>query len=122
MSEENAPQAEPEEKEFIDAAMKIIMPAGDARNQAAASLDAMLAGDGQKAAELLREANASILEAHHVQTGLIQKEARREMETGTSTHIPLFFIHAQDTLMTIMSEVKLVESMERMYQAIKGAE
>lgn len=109
------------EEEFLQAAFKIIMPAGDARNNAAASLDALLDGDDEKAEALLKEARNNILEAHKVQTELIQAEAAREMSTGTSTKVPMLFIHAQDTLMTIMSEVKLTESMERMYRTLRDS-
>lgn len=107
------------EQEFLQAAFKIIMPAGDARNNAAASMNALLDGDDEKADELLKEARGNILEAHKVQTELIQAEAAREMSTGTSTKVPMLFIHAQDTLMTIMSEVNLTEAMERMYRALR---
>jgi PTS system cellobiose-specific IIA component len=115
---------EPEESEnkFIDAAMGIIMSAGDARNHAKESIDALLAGDEEKADELLEQAKKDILAGHRAQTSIIQEEARYEMTTKKSQQIPLLFIHAQDTIMTIMSEVNLTESMEKMYKAIKHPE
>lgn len=109
------------EQEFMEAAIKIIMPAGDARHNATESVNALIAGDDEKAEKLLKEAHQNILAAHKVQTELIQSEAAREMNTGTSTKIPLLFIHAQDTLMTIMSEVTLTESMEKMYRSLRDS-
>lgn len=117
------PEQEAErEQEFLQAAFKIIMPAGDARHCAAEAINAQLEGDDEKADAQLKEAHQNILAAHKVQTDLIQSEAAREMSTGTSTMIPLLFIHAQDTLMTIMSEVNLSESMVKMYRALKAAQ
>lgn len=110
------------ENKFIDAAMGIIMSAGDARNNAKESLDALLAGDEAKADELLAVAKKNLIEGHRAQTEIIQEEARYEMTTKKSSQIPLLFIHAQDTIMTIMSEVNLTESMEKMYKAILHAQ
>ena len=110
------------ENKFIDAAMGIIMSAGDARNNAKESLDALLAGDEAKADELLAEAKKNLIEGHRAQTEIIQEEARYEMTTKKSSQIPLLFIHAQDTIMTIMSEVNLTESMEKMYKTILHAQ
>lgn len=110
------------ENKFIDAAMGIIMNAGDARNNAKESLDALLAGDEAKADELLAQAKKNLIDGHRAQTEIIQEEARYEMTTKKSSQIPLLFIHAQDTIMTIMSEVNLTESMEMMYKAILHAQ
>lgn len=108
-----------ESNKFIDAAMGIIMSAGDARNHAQESIEALLAGDEARADELLEQAKKDLLDGHRAQTAIIQEEARYEMTTRKSSQMPLLFIHAQDTIMTIMSEVNLTESMEKMYKAIQ---
>ncbi len=113
-----APDSE-EDNKFIDAAMGIIMSAGDARNHAKKSIEALLAGDEARADELLEQAKKDLLDGHRAQTAIIQEEARYEMTTKKSSQIPLLFIHAQDTIMTIMSEISLTESMEKMYKVIQ---
>ena len=107
-----------EENKCIAAAMPIIMAAGDARNNAKASLDALMAGDEAKADELLKQAKEDLKKGHGAQTDLIWAEAQYEFNTGKTSEIPLLFIHAQDTIMSIMTEVKLTESMEQMYKQI----
>lgn len=100
--------------QFVQAAMQIILHAGDARNYATDSMNALMNGDDDKADELLKKAKEEITEAHKNQTDLLQEEMRYE-GTGKESQVPLLFIHAQDTIMTIMTEVNLIEKMEKMY-------
>ena len=85
---------------------EIVAFAGDARSRLMEALAAAQKGDYAKAEELVEAANACIVEAHHAQTSLLQKEA-----AGEHYKTCLLFTHAQDTLMTIMSEVNLTEKM-----------
>lgn len=108
------------QEEFVTSAMHVILAAGDARHAADASFEALLSGDMKKADELMKEADKNILEAHHRQTSIIQTEAAIEMRTGRPSAVPLLFIHAQDTVMTIMSEVRLYKAMSKMYKQLKS--
>ena len=57
---------------------EIVAFAGDARSRLMEALAAAQKGDYAKAEELVEAANACIVEAHHAQTSLLQKEAAGE--------------------------------------------
>ena len=103
--------------QFVEVAMQIILHAGDARNFSSDALDALLNDEVEKADELLKQANAEVVEAHKLQTDLLQSEMKYEF-TGKSSQVPLIFIHAQDTVMTIMSEVNMIKKMVAMYKKL----
>lgn len=97
--------------------MDIILNAGDARNHALEAVSMARSGDFETAKEKIVQAKEAINKAHCFQTETIQEEAR-----GNQSELSLLFIHAQDTLMTIMSEVKVFEEMIYMYHLIlKGS-
>lgn len=85
-------------------AMQIIMDAGDAREYIAKSISAMEEDCFQQAEKYLADAQEKIKQAHGRQTEVIQDEAR-----GVSHPFSLLFTHAQDTLMTISSELNLAK-------------
>lgn len=103
--------------EFVEVAMQIILHAGDARNLSSDALDALLNDDVAKADDLMKQANDEIVEAHKLQTDLLQNEMKYEF-TGKSSQVPLIFIHAQDTVMTIMTEVNMIKKMISMYKKL----
>lgn len=86
--------------------MHIILSAGDARNNIKAAIDYLSNGDDENYHAEMKTAKENIREAHSSQTELIQSEA-----AGANITPNLLFIHAQDTLMTIMSEYNLVGNM-----------
>ncbi|WP_070059230.1 PTS lactose/cellobiose transporter subunit IIA, partial [Streptococcus agalactiae] len=57
---------------------EIVSYAGEARSKLIDALKAAQNGDFEKAEELVESANSSIVEAHHAQTSLLQKEAAGE--------------------------------------------
>ena len=85
--------------------MGIIINAGDARTCAADAMQAELRGDRAAADAKLKEAK----KAHNAQTDVIQDECR-----GNPTELSLLFMHAQDTVMTIISEVSMIRLMIQM--------
>ncbi|WP_223594104.1 PTS lactose/cellobiose transporter subunit IIA [Neobacillus bataviensis] len=87
------------EKDINEISMQIILHAGDARVIIKEALDCIATCDFEKAEQKLTEAKKKITAAHSVQTATIQGEAR-----GEKIEFSLLFAHAQDTLMTIMSE------------------
>ena len=91
---------------LISVAMKIIMNSGNARTKANQALEALEIFDFSKAYKKITEAKEDIKKAHQEQTEIIQNEA-----AGKHYQTCLIFTHAQDTLMTIMSEVNLTEKM-----------
>jgi PTS system cellobiose-specific IIA component len=86
--------------ELTTTAMTIILHAGDARSAIRKLYEAVSRGDRAAAEAALGTARDEIRQAHQAQTDLIQAEAGGAQHTLT-----LLFSHAQDTLMTINSEV-----------------
>lgn len=103
----------------VQASMQIILHAGDARVACKQALDAIAAGDFDEAKAKLKESQKKITEAHKVQTDAIQDEMRRatgELEGGGSEY-SLLFTHAQDTLMTIYSEINIAKQLLKIFTA-----
>lgn len=101
------------DEQIIENAMKIIMSAGDARVCNQKALDALAEFDIEKAKELIKEANKYITEAHKVQTDAIQGETR-----GEKAEYSLLFAHAQDTLMTIYSEINIAKQLIKVIESV----
>ena len=95
-----------ENEEMVTAAMQIIMNAGDARPKVKDALKLGKAFDFENAGAKMEEARKCIAQAHHAQTDIIQSEAG-----GKKYEFSLLFAHAQDTLMTIMSEIQMADEM-----------
>lgn len=105
-----------EVKEDIQAiAFQIILHAGDARSSAMEAIQLAQAGNYDEAEAKIEAASQSFTEAHHVQTNLLQKEARGEMTDPT-----LIMIHAQDHLMTAMVVKDMAHVMIDLYRQLKG--
>lgn len=88
------------------AAMQIILGAGNAREKVFAAITAATDGDFDAATSLLSEAQQEITNAHRLHTDHIQAEAG-----GVETPYSLLFTHAQDTLMTAYSEFRLMKKL-----------
>lgn len=108
--------------DLMQAAMQIIMHAGDAREANVEALELAAEGDFAKAREKWEKANEEIVIAHRIQTDSIQDEIR---EDAPSEH-SLLFTHAQDTLMTINSEIlltgKILNAFEGFSQRLEALE
>ena len=94
-------------------AMTILMAAGEARAEIKQAYEAVAAGDLKAADEHIGAADAKILEAHHVQTDHIQGALR-----GEKQEYDLLFSHAQDTLMTIYSEIIVAKQLYKVFCAL----
>ena len=95
-----------ENNELILSAMGILTHAGDARLHTKEALKYVQALQFEKADACLNEAKKEITQAHAAQTEIIQAEAR-----GVQYEYCMLFNHAQDTLMTINSEIELCSSL-----------
>ena len=69
--------------------------------------------DIEAARGLLTEARKDIIEAHRIQTVLLQAES-----AGEETEYSILFSHAQDTCMTVNSEFALAEELIEMWNAL----
>ena len=106
--------------DFPKVSMDIIVNAGEARNNAVDAIDNLMKGDAQASEESLVKAKESIKRAHQAQTEVMQTLAFREYNEGKEQeNLPMLFIHAQDTIMTIMAEVNMTEQMIKMYKKLE---
>ena len=97
--------------------MQIIAHAGDARSD---FLEAVrFAGKGKidDARQLIKEGTDKILEAHHFQTDLIQRECG-----GEKLDINFLSIHGQDHLMTALVIKDLSQCILDLYQRLEKLE
>ncbi len=90
--------------EHAQVAMQIIMHAGDARTKTMDALRALKEFDIIHAKEHLSGAKEYLVKAHNVQTGALQEEAE-----GKEIEYSILFSHAQDTCMTVYSEMNIAE-------------
>ncbi|WP_163101486.1 PTS lactose/cellobiose transporter subunit IIA [Peribacillus alkalitolerans] len=95
------------------AVFEIISFGGNAKSLFYEALNAAENNDFDKAEELMKEGSAELNKAHNMQTKLIQFEIN-----GGSMEKTLLLIHAQDHLMTTISEQSLIERMIKMNKKI----
>ena len=112
---ENNAVTEYEDKvdEMTEVAFQIIMHAGDARIASEEALKALHTFDFEAAKKKVDESFDCLLQAHQIQTDLIQKEA-----AGEKYEISLIFNHAQDTLMTSMTQCRLTRELCTLYELL----
>ena len=102
-------------EQLNSAAMQIILHAGDCRDLLNEAINDLLDDKSEEEVkEKITQAKKEITKAHVIQTDMIQSSINEE-ELQTT----LLFTHAQDTLMTINSEVNLVQSMIRLYRKLE---
>ncbi|GAA6427854.1 PTS lactose/cellobiose transporter subunit IIA [Dielma fastidiosa] len=101
-------------EDLNQAAMQIILHAGDCRKVLNDALNAVYEDDMAGAEKKLKIAKAEITEAHRLQTAMIQGTIMDENQPTS-----LLFTHAQDTLMTINSELLLVKHMIKLYKKLE---
>lgn len=95
----------------------IIGNAGEAKSLSYEALNASIKGDFEKSDNLIKEAEKAILKVHNIQTTLIQKEA-----SGEKLELSMLFIHAQDHIMTAITENELIKKMILQNKKIKELE
>lgn len=87
-------------------AFTVILHAGNAKAEAYKALGEAKEGNFENVEEYLKNAKNELNEVHGVQTELLTAEAN-----GEGCSAPIILIHAQDHLMTAMSEINLVEEL-----------
>lgn len=86
------------------AIMNIIINAGDCKNHCYTALSNVKEQKYEEADNELALAGEALAKAHDAQTEMLQKEAG-----GEKIQLSLLFVHAQDHLMTAISEKNLIE-------------
>ena len=108
MSEKNA--------ETINlASMNMILHAGNARELYNQSMDLVEAGNFSEGEALLAKAEREITEAHKIQTRLLQDAIEEEQPV-----ITVLMVHAQDTIMAVDSEIRLIRRLQKLYRSGRG--
>lgn len=112
------------DEKIITVSMQMITLAGEGRSLLQKALDAISLEQFTDAKRIIEEATLKIQAAHIMQTEIVQSEMS-EAELGLSVK-PLLFTHAQDTLMTINSELimtkKLCKMFNRLYDRLNSIE
>lgn len=101
-------------EEFV---FPIIGYAGEGKSLAHEALQMAKKNDFLKAEEFIKKSNDAILEAHHIQSSLITKEAN-----GDIIPITMLFVHAEDHLMSAISERELIKDMIDILKRISDIE
>lgn len=104
---------EEEREKMASIAMQIVIHAGDARNLIMEALDHAAEGLYDQAEDKLKEAREELRLAHIFQTEVVQSEAG-----GKKYEYSLLFTHAQDTVMTICTEMNLAKKIISMYRKL----
>lgn len=99
--------------ENAQAAMQIILHAGDARLKTAEALKSLKTFDIERAKQQLLDANEDIVAAHQSQTASLQVESN-----GEEIEYSILFTHAQDTCMTVCSEINIAQQLVDICEAI----
>lgn len=100
-------------EELATISMNVIMHAGTARDYVFQAVDKASAGEFDEADQLMIEANKEIVIAHKAQTKTLQKEA-----DGVEFPFSPLFAHAQDTMMTVKSEMNIMREMIKLYKRL----
>lgn len=100
-------------KDINCVAMEVIMNAGDGREKVDEALAEMAKGDFDRAEALLAEAETMINKAHNAQTSVIQGQV-----SGEDVEYSLLFVHAQDTIMTITTELRMAKKMMPIFKML----
>lgn len=95
----------------------IISSAGDSKGKAFEALRKVKEGDYEGAKALLEESRKIDLEAHKIQTKLIQSEFDPEADKAP---ISLLMVHAQDHYMTSQLARDLIETMVDIFESKEG--
>lgn len=90
---------------------EIVAFAGDARSKLVEALKYAQEGNYKKAEDLVEAANEVIVEAHHAQTELLQKEA-----AGEDLAFSVTLMHGQDHLMTTLLLKDLMHHLIELYR------
>ena len=103
-----------ENKDINSVAMSVILNAGNGRICVDNALERMSKLDFEEAEKLLNDAENEILKAHIAQTEMIQGQV-----AGANVEYSLLFIHAQDTVMTINTELRMAKNLMPIFKTLK---
>ncbi len=100
--------------ELNEQAMQMIVHAGNGRTLLNKALDALYNGDEDSYQAEMEAAKKEMVLAHNAQTNVLQQTI-----TDEEMRPNILFTHAQDTLMTVMSEINTAKHLAKLYMKIK---
>lgn len=103
-----------EDQQNLEAIMGLIMYGGNAKSDAMEAIAAAKQGDFDLAEKKIADAEESLVQAHHSQTGMLTQEAQGEHITVT-----LLTVHSQDHLMTAIAFTDLAKEIIDLYRRIE---
>jgi PTS system cellobiose-specific IIA component len=95
----------------------LIVNSGECRSMAFEALQLAKEGNFEKAKELQKQADTKSIEAHTIQTELIQREAQ-----GDNIQLSLLMVHAQDHLMTSILARELINEIISLHEKVDAME
>ncbi|MGA5591922.1 PTS lactose/cellobiose transporter subunit IIA [Enterococcus mundtii] len=100
-----------EDQQNLEAIMGLVMYGGNAKSDAMEAISAAKKGDFDLAEQKIRDAEASLVEAHHSQTQMLTQEAQ-----GNHMQVTLLTVHSQDHLMTSIAFTDLAKEIIDLYR------
>ncbi|MCO7396215.1 PTS lactose/cellobiose transporter subunit IIA [Enterococcus lactis] len=93
--------------------MGLIMFGGNAKSDAMEAIVAAKKGDFTLADEKIKDAEESLVQAHHSQTEMLTQEAQ-----GNHVEVTLLTVHSQDHLMTSIAFTDLAKEIIDLYRRL----
>ena len=103
------------DEQNLEAIMGLIMYGGNAKSDSMEALAAAKEGDFELADQKIKDAEASLVEAHHSQTGLLTQESQ-----GNHMTVTLLTVHSQDHLMTSIAFTDLAKEIIDVYRRLNN--
>ena len=103
------------DEQNLEAIMGLIMYGGNAKSDAMEAIAAAKEGNFELADQKIADAEASLVEAHHSQTGLLTQEAQ-----GYHMTVTLLTVHSQDHLMTSIAFTDLAKEIIDIYRRMSN--
>ncbi len=99
---------------IVETSFDIIFSAGEARTECEKALNALEEFDFKEAEGCMKKAHDHIVKAHTLHTEIIQQN----MDSMEGQPYYMIFAHAQDTLMTINSEILIAKHLLKISKAL----
>lgn len=103
------------QNEHLEVIMGLIIHGGNAKSLSMEAIYAAKSGNFEEADAKLKEADESLVLAHHSQTSLLTQEA-----SGDNVEISLLMVHGQDHLMNAITFKDLATEVIDVYRKIDG--
>ena len=104
-----------EDQKNLAAVMGLIMFGGNAKSDAMEAIAAAKKGDFNLADEKIKDAEESLVQAHHSQTEMLTQEAQ-----GNHVEVTLLTVHSQDHLMTSIAFTDLAKEIIDLYRRLNA--